>query len=219
MSVTDAVIIFCSIFLLWKGAIQGFLASLLGPAALIFSTIVSLVYFCLTKNFVVSLCIGLLGPFLLAWVFRFFLYSWTKIVNPNGILSLTSRIGGALLTWSWGMIMAGLTVLLLSMAPPINKPLRLMLEDIHMSLAYQLVKPLDLFATDNALGPVDLKSLYQDKRIQDIVNDPQITEAILHHDYSTVMSNPKMVALTQDPAMIKKIMAVYKQMYQQQAQP
>lgn len=216
MTVTDAIIVFCSIFLLWKGAAQGFLVSLLGPLALIFATIVSIVYYIWTKDLFISLCIGLLGPFILAWIFHFFLRSWTQMTNPTGKLSLTSRIGGAALTWIWGMIMVGITVLLLGMAPPINKPLRMMYEDIHTSFAYHMLKPFDFSAVENKDQPTDLQSLYQDKRLQDIINDPQIIAAVHHQDYTALMSNPKIVALTQDPALIKKMMAIYKQMYQQQ---
>ncbi len=216
MSWTDTILLLCSGFLIWRGASRGFLGSVLGPLALIFATVVSVVYYILTKDILISLLIGFLGPLILAWIFRWLLRSWKQTTNPEGKLSLASRIGGAVLTWSWGMAMFIITLLLLAILPPINGPLQMMHKDIHQSKIYHLIKPLDMAAVDNPSSEDNIQSLSKDKRIQDIVNDPQIVEAIRHQNFVALMSNPKIVALTQDPAMIKKMTTVYRQLMQQQ---
>ncbi len=216
MSWTDTIILLCSGFLIWRGAARGFLGSVLGPLALILATVVSVVYYILTKDILVSLLIGLLGPLILAWIFQWLMRSWNQMTNPKGKLSLASRIGGALLTWSWGMVMLIITLLLLAIIPPINTPLQVMYKDIHQSKIYHLIKPLDIAAVDKPSSEDDFQTFSKDKRIQDIFNDPQITEAIRHRDFAALMSNPKIMALTQDPAMIKKMAAVYRQLVQQQ---
>ncbi len=216
MTITDTLTLICCVFLIFRGVSRGFLGSILGPLALILATIVSIVYYAWTKDIPISLCIGLFGPFILAWIFRFFLHSWKQMTNPEGKLSLVSRIGGALLTLLWGMTMVIITLLLLAMIPPVNKPLQVMYKDIHMSYIYRIIKPLDYYAIDKPSPQENLESLSKDKRIQDIINDPKITEAIRLKDYSSLMSNPKIMALIRDPEMIKKMMAIYKQLLQQQ---
>ncbi|MBI3602379.1 MAG: CvpA family protein [Candidatus Omnitrophica bacterium] len=216
MNWTDIIVLICSGFLIWRGASRGFLGSMLGPLALIIATVVSVVYYILTKGILISLLIGLLGPFILAWIFRWLLRSWKQMTNPEGKLSPASRIGGALLTLAWGLIMIIITLLLLALIPSINGPLQAMYKDIHQSKIYHLIKPWDMAGLDKPSPQDDLRALAKDKRVQDIIHDPQITQAIRQKDFTALMSNPKIMALTQDPQMIKKIVMVYKQLMQQQ---
>ena len=217
MTITDILALILCFFLLWRGTGLGFIGSLLGPLALIIASIVSIVYFAWTKNLPVSLCIGLFGPFILAWIFRFFLRSWTKVTNPQGQLSMPSRLGGALLTWGWGMIMYAITLLLLTMLPTIYPPLEPINKDVHASLTYQVIKPFDFYASDDrSTAKDDIKTLSEDQRIQDIINDPDIIKAIQNKNFASLTSNPKMMKLIQDPALIKRMLRVHQQQLQEQ---
>ncbi|MEI7998300.1 MAG: CvpA family protein [Candidatus Omnitrophota bacterium] len=219
MAITDIVVLLSSAFLVLQGARRGFFGSLLGPLALIFASIISIIYFIGTKNFFISLCIGLLGPLLLTWIFRFFFHSWNKLTNPDGNLTAASRIGGAILSLSWGIGMITITLLLFSLMPPTNKPLHFASNDLQKSIFYHLIKPLNFLAPDEnkPKSPQDdIKTLSADQRIQDIINDPQLVESIRNKDYSSIMSNPKIIALTQDPVLLKRMFALYKQVSQQQ---
>jgi uncharacterized membrane protein required for colicin V production len=216
MSFTDIITLICIIFLVWRGSLQGFVGSLLGPLGLIIASIVSVIYYAYTKNIAISLCIGLFGPFLLTWLFRFILHSWNKMTNPQKELSFLSQLGGALLSLAWGMTMLAITVLLLVMIPPFNKPLELLSKDIHSSLLYGAIKPFDTMAVSTISPEDNIQSLSQDKRIQDLLHDPQITDAINRKDYSSLMSNPKITAIMQDPQLIKRMMSVYRDVAAQQ---
>jgi len=141
------------------------------------------------------------------------------MTNPQGLISPMSRLGGALITFVWGMIMLVITLLLLAMIPPINPPLQKLYKDIHMSKVYHIIKPLDSSAIDKPSREETIESLSKDKRIQEIVNDPKITEAIHRKDYAALMSNPKIMALVQDPKMVRKMMSIYKEVLQQQTNP
>ena len=214
MTITDIITLLSCVFLIWRGASQGFLGSVIGPLALIFAIIVSIIYYSYTNNIIVSLCIGLFGPLILTWIFKFFLRSWNKMANPRGELSSASRIGGAFLTWGWGMAMLIITILLLVMVPPMNKPLEVMYNDLHMSFIYRIIKPLDSSAIDKPTVQEVLKTFSQDQKIQDIINDPEITEALQHKNYAKFLSDPKIKDLIKDPAMIKRMLVIYKQMQQ-----
>ncbi len=206
MLITDIITLICAVFLIYRGLTRGFWGSLLGPLALIFASIISFVYYTWTKDMLVSLCIGLFGPFILSWIFRSFLRSG----NPENNLSALSRLSGALLSLSWGMAMLIITIILLTLVPPVNKPLQSMHKDISASRIYHLINPFNPFKVNKTTPPVTMKELSQDKRIQDIVNDPQIIDAINRKDYAALLSNPKIAAIMQDPEMIKKMMSVYR---------
>ncbi len=63
------------------------------------------------------------------------------------------------------------------------------------------------------LQTADTQSLAQDPRFQKILQDAEIQQEINGHDMAKLMSNPKIMALTQqimtDPEMLKKVMAVW----------
>ncbi|MBF0490747.1 MAG: CvpA family protein [Candidatus Omnitrophica bacterium] len=228
MTITDTIALICCLFLVFKGASQGFLASLLGPLALILGSLVSYVYYLMTNNMIVSLCIGLFGPMVLAWTFRFILRSWNRTNNPDSQLSLISRLAGALLSMSWGMTILVITILLLTFVPPINKPLEQVSKDIHNSEIYGLIKPFDHTnkpsnnskpvseETRKAMAQKKMQELSKDERIQALIHDPVIAEAIKNKDYTALISNPKVTALMQDPELLKKMLSLYKDMPQAQ---
>ncbi len=214
MTITDIIILTCCAFLIWKGMLQGFLGSLLGPLGLILGSVISFVYYSLTKNLLISLCIGLLGPFILTWVFRMFLHS---LRNPNKELSMLSQFSGALLSLTWGLTIIIITLLLLTLIPPIKNPLvQKIYKDIHASFFYSLIKPLNpLKSTDSPIvdkktSQKNIEELSKDKRIQEIINDPTIADAIKRKDYASLISNPKIAELMKDPQLIKKMLAVNK---------
>jgi competence protein ComGC len=216
MTITDTLTLTCFCFLIWRGYSRGFLASLLGPLALIIGSIVSFVYYAWTKNMLVSLCIGLFLPILLAWIFRSSLCTWNQFTNADKKLNTLSRISGACLSLTWGMAILIITVLLLAMMPPINKPIKLVFNDIHTSQLYRLIKPFDASAIDKTTAQDNMKQLSEDKRIQDIINDPQVVDAINRKDYASLINNPKITALMQDPELLKKMLSIYKEMGQPQ---
>lgn len=210
----------CGAFLLWKGFSRGFLASLIGPLALILGSIAAGIYYVGTKQVTISLCIGLFGPFVLTWILRFLLRSWNRVINPEKEIHFLSRFGGALLSLSWGLTMIIITVLLLVLIPPFNKPMEILSQDIHSSYLYHLVKPFDSMADKSnkkhLSSQENIKLLSQDKRIQDVIQDPQITAAINRKDYAYLISNPKIAAIMQDPELIKKMMTLYKDMAEEE---
>ena len=54
--------------------------------------------------------------------------------------------------------------------------------------------------------------------MQEIINDPQIMTAIEKKDYGALLSNPKIMAMAQDPEFVKKILGAYGQLQQTQKQ-
>ena len=205
MPITDIITAICFLFLVWKGASRGFLGSLLGPLALILATIISIVYYAYTKNALPTLCIGLIGPFVLSWLFRSVLHS----LNPENNLSFISRLSGALLSLCWGMSILIMTIVLITIIPPMHSVMQSIDKDIYASKVYQAIKPFNPFAVAKTDPQVNIKYLSQDPRIQAIINDPQIIDAVNRKDYAAMISNPKITALMQDPEMIKKMMAIY----------
>ena len=63
------------------------------------------------------------------------------------------------------------------------------------------------------VSQVDMESLAQDPRFQKIYEDPQLQKDIADKNLPKLMSNPKILELTQqlmnDPQALKKLLAVY----------
>jgi len=221
MAVTDIIISFISIFLLSLGTSRGFMRSLLGPFSIIVTTIISIIYYQITQNIMISLGIGLIGPMLLTFLLKFLLKTWAKATNNDIKLSSLSRLGGSILTLLWGWVFIVLTLILLAVLPPWTEALTAIHNDVIKSMSYSIAKPWK----ENFYGasPSDAKSLAQDPRFQKVLQDPEIQEEINAHDIVKLMSNPKMINLTKqimsDPATMKKVMAVYSSQTQSSKSP
>ena len=171
----------------------------------------------------ISLAIGLIGPILLHLLLKLLLKIWVQATNPESKLSLISRIGGALLTVLWGWIFILFTLILLMVMPTWGKALSAVHNDVTRSVSYRFIKPWgDIFFAPskqkttiivNHSSGNEVQSLAEDPRFKSVLMDPEIQNEINSHDFAKLMSNPKMIALTQqimsDPVALKKVMAVY----------
>jgi len=219
MAVTDIATFILSIFFLVRGASRGFMNSLTVPFSIIVATIISIIYYRNTKDIIVSLGLGLIGPLLLNLLLKFLLKKWARATNTEIKPGFLSRLGGAILTLIWGWVFIILTLILLIVLPPWGETLTAIHNDVVRSTSGLIAKPLEeiLFAASKLNN--DAKSLAQDPRFRKILQDPEIQKEIDAHDIGKLMSNPKMMDLVQqimnDPVTMKKVMALYRS----QAQP
>ena len=83
MTLTDFTILILSLFLLSRGSERGFMRSLMDPVSLIIATIVCILYYQATRDLIVTLLIGLLGPILLNYIFKAILQTYATATNTN----------------------------------------------------------------------------------------------------------------------------------------
>jgi len=176
---------------------------------------------------IVSLIIGLIGPFVLCFLLKFILKLWVRALN-NDIQQpgFISRLAGGALTLIWGWVFIVLFLILLVVLPTLWGNLMAVHNDVIKSASYQIVaKPIKeaffngppqntVVPSDNSTIRDDARSLADDPRFQAITQDPEIQKDIDAHDFAKLMSNPKMMHLVQqvmsDPATMKKVFAIYK---------
>lgn len=171
------------------------------------------------------MAIGTIGPFLLTFLLKILLKTWSKATDSDVQPDFFSRLGGAILTLAWGWVFIIFTLIFLGLLPPLGNTLTSIHHDVAQSKSYtSIAKPFEgIFfpvskqntdAATNASTTLDAKSLAEDPRFQNILQDPDIQNEINTHDFVKLMSNPKMLKLTQqimnDPATMKKVMALYK---------
>ena len=234
MTVTDFATGVLSVYFLYRGTTRGFINSLLFPFSIIAATVLSAVYFKMTNNMIISLLIGLVGPFILCFLLKFILKLWLQAINCDikqpGFIS---RIAGAALTLVWGWVFIVLVLILFAVMPTWGYNLSAVHNDVIRSASYQIVaRPVKEIFFDgprqNAAAAIngpsandDAKTLAQDPRFQKVMQDPEIQNEIDRHDLAKLMSNPKMMSLVQqimnDPDTMKKVLALYKS--QAHAQP
>ncbi len=164
---------------------------------------------------------------------KFLLKIWVRAANADiKQPKFLSRLGGAILTFTWWWAFIIFTLILLTVLPPLGKTLTAVHDDVSNSASYiYIAKPLGehFFAAPQQNATVvtgeassaDAKSLAQDPRFQKILQDPDIQKEIDAHDIVKLMRNPKMMDLVQqvmnDPAAMKKIFALYRRQAQPQA--
>jgi len=214
MTITDFIILASSIFLTARGAERGFIRSLLAPFSLIITTILSILYYQATHELVISLLIGLLGPILLHLFLKSLLNTFARATNTSVGPGFLSSLAGAVLTLAWGWVLIILTLVLLGLLPVKQGIWTTLHNDVTDSMAYKITVPwVEHFLTASKEKP-DAQALLQDPRFQKIMQDPEIQQEVNDHDMAKLLSNPKIMALTQqimgDPEMMKKVIAVWR---------
>jgi len=83
MDITDSITFILSVLMMMRGFSRGLMQSLIGPFSIIITTIVSAAYYAATKNILVSLLIGTIGPLILAVFLKFILKEWARSTNND----------------------------------------------------------------------------------------------------------------------------------------
>lgn len=118
MTVTDFATGILSIYFLYRGAVRGFINSLIFPLSMIAATILSAVYFKISNDMIISLAIGLVGPFLLCFLLKLIFKMWVQAINSDiKQPSSLSRLAGAALNLIWGWVFIVFTLILLAVLP------------------------------------------------------------------------------------------------------
>ena len=227
---TDLIIFFCALFLFWRGWDKGFAQTVLGPAALIIGTFLSYFYYLIFHNLVIATAIGIVCPIILSIIFSMTL-GVIFLGNDKKHISIISRFCGAVINTFWGEFLI-LTGLLLIILIPLQLPLIVQAQNnIKQSYTYAYintwVEQEFHFNIENDLDPSKLSVLtdpkaleslgktkefsevLQDPLVQDLLNDPEASQAIEQKNIGKLLQNPKFIALTKDPAIYKKFLALY----------
>lgn len=227
MVITDIIVLALSVLYLARGFARGFLRSVLFPLSFIMATIIGVGYFQIFHDFLISLLIALLGPFLLyfflIFLFNFFRKNAYSMEEPN----ILSRLAGALisLVWIWAFIVP--TIMVLAFMPANNESLIKLHKDLARSVSYKKIaeysnnmlpsqpaieqpKARDIHQTP----PSNLQSLSTNPRFQKLLQDPEIQQQVESHDIAKLMSNPKIIALSQqilsNPEMAKMFIEIWR---------
>ena len=136
ITMTDTAVLILSIFFLIRGASRGFINSLLIPFSIIVATIISIIYYQITKEMIVSLLIGLIGPLLLNLGIRVLLKKLAKATNSEIKPNFWSRLGGACLTLAWGWVFIIFALILLVSLPTWGNTLTAIHNDVIKSASY-----------------------------------------------------------------------------------
>ncbi len=218
-----------------SGWMRGFVRSVIGPLAFLTSTFASMLYFGIHRDISDSIFFILAGTILLALLGYLLLYSVRQTVSEDDrdYVFWGSRLLGALLTVFWkGSLMAAALVLLTALSPSVFG-LKETQEDIRQSLAYhaldahiisnvQVVRDVREFLscledpqrTEAVQASEEFKILMQDQKMQDLLADPQVVEAINSKDVARLVLNRQVIQLFNDKDFVEKFLAFAKVMYQ-----
>jgi len=243
MSHTDFITFALSMFFLIRGASRGFILTALVPVSIILSTLISILYYMITEDEVIGCLIALIFPVLFYYLFKHLIKKLIEATNRQIRPSVWSRLGGSIFNLTWGWIFISFALILLSVLPPWGNKMTAFRNDVRESASFYCVaQPIakNIFNAVTAKDPTlrkevtpyifpsspskdsaialdatnpDVKSLTEDPRFKVLLEDPEIQKEIEAHDFVTLMSNPKIINLTQqiirDPATLRKVMALY----------
>lgn len=234
MTLTDKIIFFTGIYLFWRGWSKGLTQTILGPVALFAGSALSYFYYILSHNLLAAIAIGIVGPIIINVILSTTLGMLFPSADGKKHSSLLSRFGGALLNTLWGEFFLIAVIFLLLMIPLQLPGLNKAQADIQNSIIYAQLKPtLNKYLPNEAIPQYDpskfvalsdpkvletiekskeYQDLINDERIQALLNDPSVTGQVKEKDLSKLLQNPKFIALTRDPELLKKFLALYSTM-------
>ena len=153
LAITDLIFLITLLFFFASGWRKGFWRTILGPIALGLAAMLSMYYYNQTKNVIWALLIGILGPFVIKFIFAVFLRLWNfsepkeRKINPLG-----SFLGGCLqVAWCWTIIT--LILFLIAVIPGEFAWLKSIKQDINASKSYAFIYRNINHLTQNKTSP------------------------------------------------------------------
>ncbi len=218
----DIIVLIIVILAFARGFSRGFLRSILAPIAMIVASIGAMIYFKATHDPIISLLIGLFGPLCIQLIVRLFIRTHSIVSGEKIEPSVISRFAGAGVTTVWALIFIGMSLILLAMIPAFNPTMTNIQNSVRSSIAFA---PLKIFvpleqkpktstphrkrSVEEIAKDPDIQALYNDPRLKEIFKDRDIVAAIEQKNIAGLMTNPKIMALTQDTELMGKLMKIY----------
>ncbi len=228
MNQTDVVTVIIISLMVLRGASQGFVRSISGPLCLIIGAIAGYCALLATHNFYIVLLIALAAPFLLGWMINSMLYIWAGDQPPK--ISLFSRLAGALVNLAWVGTLLAFTILVVTTFRLQDERLESLRQIMKSSITCRLLEK-ELLGiaeasprgsscptSECAMDPADAEALSNDEtfrtlmaneRLQKVIYDPVLREAIDKKDIAKFFTNPTVADMFLDIKLLGKIIKVY----------
>ncbi|MBL8013549.1 MAG: CvpA family protein [Candidatus Omnitrophica bacterium] len=230
MNIVDKIIFFSALFFFWRGWGKGFLQTVLGPIALIIGTAVSFLYYFIFHNLIISTAIGIVLPIILSIIFSMTI-GVIFLGQDKKYISTLSRFCGGAINALWGEFLFFMTMFLIILIPLRFPLIESAQRDIKESSTYTYLNSFIKEKTNvdiaNNLDPSQFKvltdpkeldklsqtpefqNLLEDPLVQNLLNDPDANKAIESKDLGKLIQNPHFIAITKDPALLKKFLSLY----------
>lgn len=241
MNIADLIIYGCLLFYFIRGFKNGFLRTLLSPIAMIAGSVLAYIYYQQTHDFLKSLILSVLAPFVITLILRLILKIWEHTGSKKSALGTFSRLGGGLLGVAWSGLWFVLVVILVGLLPlgDSKSQLKSVQNTILSSFFFARINEWigDKIPT-NSLGvekitevledPERYESLREtpeyedlmgDENLQALLADKKTMEQIEKKDITGLLQNPKFQTLMQDEEILKKAMALHGKLMQLEKDP
>ncbi|MBF0483891.1 MAG: CvpA family protein [Candidatus Omnitrophica bacterium] len=230
---TDKIVVVILTIYFLIGWQRGFFKAIIGPIAFIVGTLISAVYYFETKNLIIAVIIGIIAPLVLGVIFSILFRPPPKDKDDNSspTISFVNRAAGGLICAAWSGGMAILCIILVTLIPSNFKPLASIKKDISSSQTYRIVNKLSGHRLKKTVLDIDMfnnlvksekvqedmqkseayKNLMDDPSVKSILNDAKTLESIQKKDIKSLIGNPKILAIMNNPDLIGKLMQFQKE--------
>ena len=220
----DAIVLVLLILFFARGMINGALRTLLGPISLALGTAAAYLYYQQTHNGLISLGIGILGPFVIRILLSIGLNFWQQ---AGGNPSMASRIAGGMLGVIYSGSLLALTIILITVLPFDFPWIKSIKKNILASRSYAFIHqisgnlfPASASKTANAPGGPEktlestdeFQEVINDEEMKNLMQDPEVQKNVEEKNFAPLIVNPKFQSLLNNKALIQKLIALQKKM-------
>ena len=232
---TDLLVLGCSLCFFYSGWQKGLFRTLLNPISLVLGSIIALIYYNNTHDFLISLLIGIISPLLIHIIFLYLLKLVAKPWDKNQPGFSITRLWAGLISMLWSDSLLFLTLLFIALVPVKSTPFNRIQDNVTSSLTYKLVNQLtgdrlptksrNLEKMTQMLDDPDkveairanpkFQEVLSDQRMADLFSDETTIQQIQNKNIMQLMSKPKIQAVMQDEELIKKLIELQQEMLKQ----
>ncbi|MBF0122000.1 MAG: CvpA family protein [Candidatus Omnitrophica bacterium] len=209
MAITDIIILLGFLVLALTAAYRGLIHTLFWPLAIVTSSLLSIGVYFISNNLWCTLAIYVLCAFLIRKLRPIF-QKKTDPSNP-AILSPANRIIAVGVNLVWGLFLAFLIVLMLSLVPFERFGLSDISYDIFHSKTYDKIAEIIIIPTEKtttspktcAACASELQDLMETPITQELLKDPRILKLISDPEFQDALSKKDMAKLSRNPILLE----------------
>lgn len=222
------------------GWMKGFVRSMLGPVSFAVCMVGGIIYYDISYNIFKSLFFVTLGTIGLTMILNLLFMFGRANIDPNlkNYVFWGSRVLGSITSVVWKGLIMGIILLLIVLFPAGTSGLELAQKKIKESYSYALFNhyvvsqtPMAqnilavLYAFRDPAQRSKMSSLreyylfFEDPRVKAVFNDPEVQAQLQSDDLTTLITNPKVLAILRDDRLMDSLARLAKKLYAAQAAP
>ena len=229
---TDYIVLFVLFISFLLGFLNGFFKTVIGPISIILGWIIGVTFYYKTDRLITSLIISIAIPIIIKVLFFFFYRPKKQRKNAVKKFYLVGRLAGGSFSLFWYGSITCLLLVIITLLPIEKNWYKTIKDSVTQSTSYSLINRIagdkikefsqnntnifEIFQNEETLEKTkdtsEFKDIMNHKKIKALFKDEESVKQLEDKDFASLISNPKIMEIIKDNALIKKFLSLNKKM-------